>query len=404
MNLSVIITAGGIGKRFSSEVPKQFLSLIGTPVLMHTINTFHNWGAMTEIILTVPKEWASYWEKLIKKHDFKIPHRIVDGGKERYHSIKNALDMCSGDYVMIHDGVRPLVDKGTLNRCRNALKNNKPLIIPGTINAYSAKLAELANHNSIYLSGSGVAAASYGLPDLGVTTLENVLIDAKRITSATSLPLLVDIDTGWGDFDAISNTIIEMGNANVAAVHIEDQIFDKRCGHRPNKQLVSTDEMQDRLKAALDAKIDDSFFIMARTDALASEGIEKAIERCGKYLDVGADGIFFEAAVSIEEYKEFKNNFSAPLLANITEFGKTPLFTQKELSDVGVDMVLYPLTAFRAMSLSAEKIYNSIIKDGTQEPLLDIMQTREELYEVLDYYNFEKQLDEQFENNNKESS
>ena len=287
---------------------------------------------------------------------------------------------------------------------RNALKNNKPLIIPGTINAYSAKLAEIANHSSIYLSGSGVAAASYGLPDIGVTTLENVLIDAKRITSATSLPLLVDIDTGWGDFDAISNTIIEMGNANVAAVHIEDQIFDKRCGHRPNKQLVSIDEMQDRLKAALDAKIDDSFFIMARTDALASEGIEKAIERCGKYLDVGADGIFFEAVVSIEEYKEFKNNFSAPLLANITEFGKTPLFTQKELSDVGVDMVLYPLTAFRAMSLSAEKIYNSIIKDGTQEPLLDIMQTREELYEVLDYYNFEKQLDEQFENNNKESS
>ena len=287
---------------------------------------------------------------------------------------------------------------------RNALKNNKPLIIPGTINAYSAKLAEKANHNSIYLSGSGVAAASYGLPDLGVTTLENVLIDAKRITDATSVPLLVDIDTGWGDFDAISNTIIEMGNANVAAVHIEDQIFDKRCGHRPNKQLVSIDEMQDRLKAALDAKIDDSFFIMARTDALASEGIEKAIERCGKYLDVGADGIFFEAVVSIDEYKEFKNNFSAPLLANITEFGKTPLFTQKELSDVGVDMVLYPLTAFRAMSLSAEKIYNSIIKDGTQESLLDIMQTREELYEVLDYYNFEKQLDEQFENNKKESS
>ena len=287
---------------------------------------------------------------------------------------------------------------------RNALKNNKPLIIPGTINAYNAKLAEKANHNSIYLSGSGVAAASYGLPDLGVTTLENVLIDAKRITDATSVPLLVDIDTGWGDFNAISNTIIEMGNANVAAVHIEDQIFDKRCGHRPNKQLVSANEMQDRLKAALDSKIDDSFFIMARTDALASEGIERAIERCGKYLDVGADGIFFEAAVSIDEYKEFKNNFSAPLLANITEFGKTPLFTQKELSDVGVDMVLYPLTAFRAMSLSAEKIYNSIIKDGTQESLLDIMQTREELYEVLDYYNFEKQLDKQFENNKKESS
>ena len=189
---------------------------------------------------------------------------------------------------------------------RNALKNNKPLIIPGTINAYSAKLAELANHNSIYLSGSGVAAASYGLPDLGVTTLENVLIDAKRITSATSLPLLVDIDTGWGDFDAISNTIIEMGNANVAAVHIEDQIFDKRCGHRPNKQLVSIDEMQDRLKAALDAKIDDSFFIMARTDALASEGIEKAIERCGKYLDEVPMEFFLKQRFQLKNIKNLR--------------------------------------------------------------------------------------------------
>ena len=287
---------------------------------------------------------------------------------------------------------------------RNAIKNNNPLVIPGAINAYSAKLAERSGYNAIYLSGSGVAAASYGLPDLGVTSLEDVLIDAKRITDASELPLLVDIDTGWGDFDAVSNTIVEMEKAGVAAVHIEDQVFDKRCGHRPNKQIVSISEMQDRLKAALSAKNDESFFIMARTDALASEGIDKAIERCGEYLKAGADGIFFEAAVSLDEYQEFKRNFSAPLLANITEFGKTPLYSQKDLSDVGVDIVLYPLTAFRAMSLSAEKIYNSILKDGTQEPLLDIMQTREELYEVLDYYNFEKRLDEQFENNEKESS
>ena len=287
---------------------------------------------------------------------------------------------------------------------RNAIKNNNPLVIPGAINAYSAKLAERSGYNAIYLSGSGVAAASYGLPDLGVTSLEDVLIDAKRITDASELPLLVDIDTGWGDFDAVSNTIVEMEKAGVAAVHIEDQVFDKRCGHRPNKQIVSISEMQDRLKAAVSAKNDESFFIMARTDALASEGIDKAIERCGEYLKAGADGIFFEAAVSLDEYKVFKRNFSVPLLANITEFGKTPLYTQKDLSDVGVDIVLYPLTAFRAMSLSAEKIYNSILKDGTQEPLLDIMQTREELYEVLDYYNFEKRLDEQFENNEKESS
>ena len=287
---------------------------------------------------------------------------------------------------------------------RNAIKNNNPLVIPGAINAYSAKLAERSGYNAIYLSGSGVAAASYGLPDLGVTSLEDVLIDAKRITDASELPLLVDIDTGWGDFKEVSNTIVEMEKAGVAAVHIEDQVFDKRCGHRPNKQIVSVAEMQDRLKAAVSAKNEESFFIMARTDALASEGIDKAIERCGEYLKAGADGIFFEAAVSLDEYKEFKRNFSVPLLANITEFGKTPLYTQKDLSDVGVDIVLYPLTAFRAMSLSAEKIYNSILKDGTQEPLLDIMQTREELYEVLDYYNFEKQLDEQFENNEKESS
>ena len=282
---------------------------------------------------------------------------------------------------------------------REALKNSQPLIIPGTINAYSAKLAERAGHNAIYLSGSGVAAASYGLPDLGVTSMDDVLIDVKRITNATSLPLLVDIDTGWGESDQIAKTITEMGMAGCAAVHIEDQGFDKRCGHRPNKQLVSIKDMTDRLKTAIKSKIDDSFFVMARTDAIASEGVEGALKRCKAYIEEGADGIFLEAVTSIDQYKEFKDNFSIPVLANITEFGKTPLFTQNELKEVGVDMVLYPLTAFRAMSLSAEKIYNSIMKHGTQESLLDIMQTREELYEVLDYYNFEKQLDDKLSKN-----
>ena len=281
---------------------------------------------------------------------------------------------------------------------RDSLKNNQPLILPGTINAYTAKLAEREGHKAIYLSGSGVAAASYGLPDLGVTSMQDVLVDVKRITDASLLPLLVDIDTGWGDMKQISETIIEMGKAGCAAVHIEDQVYDKRCGHRPNKKLVSIEEMKDRLNASISSKVDESFFIMARTDAIATEGIDGAIKRCDAYIDEGADGIFLEAVTSIEQYKIFKENFSIPILANITEFGKTPLFTQDELKEVGVDMVLYPLTAFRAMSLSAQKIYNSIIKDGTQEQLLDIMQTREELYEVLDYYNFEKQLDEKLSN------
>ena len=282
---------------------------------------------------------------------------------------------------------------------RDALNKNKPLIIPGTINAYSAILAEKQNHKAIYLSGGGVAAASHGIPDLGITTMEDVLVDAKRITSASKLPLLVDIDTGWGGAFNIARTIKEMTKAGVAAVHMEDQVSQKRCGHRPNKSLVTCEEMVDRIKAAVDAKEDDSFFIMARTDAIASEGIDGAIKRCESYIEEGADGIFLEAVTSIDQYKEFKNHCSVPVLANITEFGKTPLFTQDQLKEVGVSMVLYPLTAFRAMSQSAEKIYNSIIKDGTQEALLDIMQTREELYEVLDYYNFEKQLDEKLSKN-----
>ena len=279
---------------------------------------------------------------------------------------------------------------------RTALEKSNPLLIPGAINAYSAMLAEKAGHKAIYLSGSGVAAASYGLPDLGVTSMKDVLIDAQRITDASSIPLLVDIDTGWGSSASIKKTIQSMESAGCAAVHIEDQIFDKRCGHRPNKQIVKTGEMVDRIKVAVDSKKDSSFFVMARTDSILSEGIDGAIDRCGQYIENGADGIFLEAVTDINQYKEFKKNFSSPLLANITEFGKTPLFTQNELESAGVDMILYPLTAFRAMSSSAEKVYDSLFKDGTQENLLDIMQTREELYEVLDYYNFEKKLDEKY--------
>lgn len=281
---------------------------------------------------------------------------------------------------------------------RNALTENSPLIIPGAINAYSAILAEKSGHQALYLSGGGVAASSYGLPDLGITSLEDVLIDARRITNASSLPLLVDIDTGWGGAFNISRTIKEMIQAGVAAVHIEDQISQKRCGHRPNKSLVSSAEMEDRIKAAVDGRTDESFFIMARTDSFASEGMSGAIERAESYIEQGADGIFLEAVSNLDDYKILKESISAPVLANITEFGKTPLFTAEELSSVGVDMVLFPLSAFRAMSQIAEKVYISLAKDGTQEPLLDIMQTRNELYERLNYHEYENKLDELFFN------
>ena len=281
---------------------------------------------------------------------------------------------------------------------RNALKDNTPLIIPGAINAYSAILAEKSGHKAVYLSGGGVAAASYGIPDLGITSMEDVLIDVKRITSASSLPLLVDIDTGWGGAFNIAKTIKNMIDSGCAAVHIEDQISQKRCGHRPNKSLVSSNEMQDRIKAAVDGREDESFFIMARTDALASEGLSGAIDRANSYVEHGADGIFLEAVTSIEEYKNFKEVIDVPLLANITEFGKTPLFSKGELSSVNVDMILYPLSAFRGMSKTAEKIYNSLLKEATQENLLDIMQTRDELYERLNYHSFEEKLDDLYKN------
>ena len=282
------------------------------------------------------------------------------------------------------------------NKFRQAIKDNNPLMIVGAINAYSAILAEKQNHKAIYLSGGGVAAASHGIPDLGITTMEDVLADAKRITAASSLPLLVDIDTGWGGAFNIARTIKEMTKAGVAAVHMEDQVSQKRCGHRPNKSLVTCEEMVDRIKAAVDAKDDDSFFIMARTDAFASEGMQAAIDRSSKYLEAGADGIFLEAVTDLDDYKEFKSQVDALLLANITEFGKTPLFTNAELASVGVDMSLYPLSAFRAMSLAAEKVYESLLKEGTQRNVLDIMQTREELSERINYHEFEQKLDKLF--------
>ena len=281
---------------------------------------------------------------------------------------------------------------------RKLLVDNKPLKIVGAINAYSAILAERSGHKCIYLSGSGVASASYGIPDLGLTSLEDVLIDVRRISKSTSLPLLVDIDTGWGDGNDISHSIKKMIEAGAAAVHLEDQIEAKRCGHRPNKKLITADEMCERIKTAVQGRGDSELFIIARTDAFASEGINGCIKRARDYIDAGADGIFLEAITSLQDYKKLKDAIQKPILANITEFGKTPLFKDKELMEAGVDMMLFPLSAFRASSKAAEKVYESILKNGTQESVLDIMQTRDELYERLDYLNFEKNLDEYIKN------
>ena len=281
-------------------------------------------------------------------------------------------------------------------RFRRALQANSPLQIVGTINAYSAMLAERAGHQAIYLSGAGVANASYGLPDLGMTSLNDVLIDVERITSASSLPLLVDIDTGWGGAFNIARTIKAMEKAGAAAVHLEDQVAQKRCGHRPNKAIVSKDEMVDRVKAAVDAKTDADFVIMARTDAIAVEGIESAIERAVACVEAGADAIFPEAITNLEDYRRFSAAVRVPILANITEFGATPLFNKDELGANGVGMVLYPLSAFRAMSRAAELVYSGILQDGDQRSVVDSMQTRKELYEVLGYHAYEEKLDRLF--------
>ena len=282
-------------------------------------------------------------------------------------------------------------------KLRTAISENTPLQIVGTVNAYSSLLAEKKGHKAIYLSGGGVAASSMGIPDLGITTLQDVLTDVERITNVCELPLLVDADTGWGGAFNISRMVKNVISAGAAGVHIEDQVEQKRCGHRPNKELVSSKEMQDRIKAAVDAKTDPAFMIMARTDALANEGLEAALERAIAYEDAGADALFAEAVTEIDQYKKFSDQIKVPLLANITEFGNTPLFSKTELHEVGVDMVLYPLSAFRAMSKVAEEVYLEIKEQGTQQNLLNKMQTRDELYEILDYHTFEKKLDDLFQ-------
>lgn len=280
---------------------------------------------------------------------------------------------------------------------RQALKDNKPLQIVGAINAYCAMLAQDAGHKAIYLSGGGVANASYGLPDLGITSLNDVIADVERISNASEIPLLVDIDTGWGGAFNIARTIKAMEKAGAAAVHLEDQVAQKRCGHRPNKAIVSQAEMVDRVKAAVDARTDDDFVIMARTDALAVEGMDSAIERAIACVEAGADAIFPEAINELGQYKHFADAVKVPILANITEFGQTPLFNCEELAGQGVGMVLYPLSAFRAMSKAALDVYQNIAINGDQKAVVDKMQTRMELYEVLGYHAYENKLDALFD-------
>ena len=289
-------------------------------------------------------------------------------------------------------------------RFRTALAAEKPLQIIGAINAYHARLATQTGYKAIYLSGGGVAAGSLGLPDLGISTLEDVLIDVRRITDNVETPLLVDIDTGFGGAFNIARSIKAMTKAGAAAVHIEDQVQAKRCGHRPNKAIVSQIEMVDRIKAAVDAKTDPDFVIMARTDALAVEGLQSAIDRACACVEAGADMIFPEAITSLQMYKQFAQAVKVPVLANITEFGSTPLFTVKELASVDVSMVLYPLSAFRAMNAAALRVYQSVRKDGTQKNVVDTMQTRVDLYKYLDYHAFEEKLDQLFVKENDKTS
>ena len=281
-------------------------------------------------------------------------------------------------------------------KLRKAVDENHPLQVVGTINAYSAIMAEKVGHKAIYLSGGGVAACSFGTPDLGITTMKDVLEDVYRITDASSLPLLVDIDTGWGGNFNIARCIREMTRGGAAGVHIEDQVMQKRCGHRPNKAIVPQEEMVDRIKAAVDARSDQSFVIMARTDALAVEGMESAIDRAVACVEAGADMIFPEAMTTLEQYAEFTQAVNVPVLANITEFGATPLFSADELASVGVKLQLFPLTAFRAMSQAALNVYQHILNDGSQQAVVDSMQTRMELYDYLGYHEYEKKLDELF--------
>jgi methylisocitrate lyase len=277
-----------------------------------------------------------------------------------------------------------------------ALQEERPLQVVGTINAYSALLAEQAGFKAIYLSGAGVANASFGLPDLAMTTLTDVCEDIRRISYATEVPLLVDADTGWGGAFMIGRTVREMIRAGAAGCHIEDQVGVKRCGHRPGKALVPTAEMADRIKAAVDGRTDEKFTIMARTDAHAVEGQQAALDRSAAYVEAGADMIFAEALTTLDEYQQFTDVIQVPVLANLTEFGKTPLFTTEELATVGVRLALYPLSAYRAMAKAAEDVYRTLRKDGSQQAVIDKMQTRMELYDVLGYHDYEEKLDQLF--------
>ncbi len=283
------------------------------------------------------------------------------------------------------------VSKG--KQLRDCIAQNASVQLLGVINAYAARLAEKAGASALYLSGAGVANASYGLPDLGMTGLTDVMEDVRRITDTTTLPLLVDIDTGFGHLLNVSRTVQQMERAGVAAIHIEDQRIAKRCGHRPNKTIISEKEMGDRIKAAVDARTDSNFILMARTDAYAVDGMQAALDRAAYYIELGADMIFPEALTTLDEYQQFATHVSAPVLANITEFGKTPLFTRDELETAGVQLMLYPLSAFRAMSKAAYDVYRVILNEGTQQSMVGAMQTRESLYEVLDYHVFEAKMD-----------
>jgi methylisocitrate lyase len=281
-------------------------------------------------------------------------------------------------------------------RLRAAVDAERPLQIVGTVNAYSALLAERAGFRAIYLSGAGVANASFGLPDLGMTSLNDVCEDVRRISSATELPLLVDADTGWGGAFNIAKTCADLIKSGAGGMHLEDQVSAKRCGHRPGKALVPAEEMVDRIKAAVDGRTDPNFVIMARTDAHAVEGQQAALNRAAKYVEAGADMIFAEALKTMDEYNQFTSTISVPVLANLTEFGQTPLFTVAELGEVGIRLVLYPLSGFRAMSQAALAVYGAIRKDGTQKSVVNLMQTRAELYDVLGYHHYERKLDELF--------
>jgi methylisocitrate lyase len=283
-----------------------------------------------------------------------------------------------------------------INSFFEALKNEKPLSVAGAINPYSALLAKKSGVKALYISGAGVANASFGLPDLALTSLDNVLEDLRRIRGISNLPILVDCDTGWGSALNISKTTREMISAGASGIHIEDQVSEKRCGHRPNKEIVSTEEMCDRMKAARDAMSNDEFMLMARTDAFANEGLDGAIERAQKYVEAGANALFPEAITSLEDYKTLSDTVSVPILANITEFGMTPLFEKDDLKKAGISIILHPLSAFRAMSKAALEVYSTISKDGSVEKILEKMQSRDELYEILDYHTYEKKIDDLF--------